>query len=114
MERRRAGKLLGEAHVGELHLLRAVLEEGGLVETAVGGRLQATRRCHELHIGTKGALQAELFRVAFWRVSLNLFGAGECRDDGEDLEDGSWRKSALFDRFLAFGTDLVRTEGALH
>ena len=147
----------------------------------MGGRLQATRRDHELHIGTKGALQAELFRIAFWRVSLNLFGVGECgswpqhqtgmalwsltttgdryqatralmklsvlpdesvsrnpewvaptlfawhvlsplcwlalvecRDDGEDLEDGSWRESALFDRFLAFGTDLVGTEGALH
>ena len=26
-------------------------------------------------------LQAELFRIAFWRVRLNLFGGGEC---------GSW------------------------
>ena len=32
----------------------------------------------------------------------------------EPHRDASWRKSALFDRFLNFGTNLVRTEGSLH
>ena len=180
-ERRRAGKVLSEGHVGELCLVRALLEEAGLVESARGGRLRASRRGHELLAGPRGALQATLFRIAFWRVSLNLFGAGECGSwpqqqvgaalwalsttgdrlqetsalmklavlpdaavkrnpawvapvlfawrvlrplywfglvecagDGEDLEAASWRKSELFDRFLGFGTDLVRTEGSLH
>ena len=51
-----------------------------------------------------------------WRVLRPLlwFGLVECRADGEDLEDASWRKCALFDRFLRFLTDLVRTEGSLH
>ena len=180
-ERRRAGKLLGEAHVEELRLVRALLEETGCVETARGGRLRASQRGHALLAGAKGALFAELFQIAFWRLSLNLFGKAECgswpqqqigmalwalsttgdrfqgtralmvlsvlpdeavssrpewvattlfslrvlrplwwfglvecRDRGEDLDDARWRKSALFDRFLNFGADLVRTVGALH
>ena len=180
-ERRRAGKRLSEVHVGELQLVRALLEDAGLVETARGGRLRASRRGHALLQGAKGALQAELFRIAFWRLSLNLFGKAECgswpqqqvgmalwalsttgdrfqgtralmvlsvlpdeavsrnpewvattlfswrmlrplwwfgllecREQGEDLDDASWRKSALFNRFLSFRTDLVRTVGSLH
>ena len=180
-ERRRAGKLLGEAQVGELRLVRALLEEAGCVETAPGGRLRASRRGQALLAGAKGALYVELFRLAFWRLSLNLFGTAECgswpqqqigmvlwalsttgdrfqgtralmvlsvlpdeavsrrpewvattllswrvlrplwwfglvecRVQGEDLADASWRKSALFDRFLYFGTALVRTAGSLH
>ncbi len=179
-ERRRAGKALSEGHVGELRLVRALLEEAGFMEAA-GGRLRASRRGYRLLAGPKGALQATLFRIAFWRVSLNLFGAAECGswpqqqvgaalwalsttgdrlqdtsglmklavlpdaavksnpawvapvlfawrvlrplwwfglvecdEDGEDLEAASWRKSVLFDRFLGFDTDLVRTEGSLH
>ncbi len=180
-ERRRAGKRLSEVHVGELRLVRALLEEAGCVESARGGRLRASRRGHTLLAGAKGALQAELFRLAFWRLSLNLFGKAECgswpqqqvgmalwalsttgdrfqgtralmalsvlpdgcvsgspawvattlfawrvlrplwwfglvecRERGEDLDDASWRKGALFDRFLHFGTDLVRTVGPVH
>ena len=180
-ERRRAGKRVGEAHVGELRLVRALLEEARCVETARGGRLRASRRGHALLAGAKGALFAELFRLAFWRVSLNLFGKAECgswpqpqigmalwalsttgdrfqgtralmvlsvipddavsrrpewvattlfslrvlrplwwfglvecRERGEDLDDARWRKTVLFDRFLNFATDLVRTVGALH
>ena len=180
-ERRRAGKRLGEVHVGELQLVRVLLKEAGLLETARGGRLRASRRGKGVLAGARGALQAELFRLAFWRLSLNLFGKAECgswpqqqiglalwalsttgdrfqgtralmvlsvlpdesvsrrpewvaatlfswrvlrplwwfglvecRERGEDLDDASWRKSALFDRFLGFGTDLARTEGPLH
>ena len=161
--------------------MRALLEEAGLLETARGGLLRASRRGHDLLAGDKGALQASLFRMAFWRVNLNLFGEGECaswpqqqvgmalwalsttgdrfqatrelmqisvlpdeavsrnpdwvapvlfawrvlrplwwfglvecREVGEDLEDASWRKSALFDRFLRFSTDLVRRAGSMH
>ena len=179
-ERRRAGKVLSEDHVDELRLLRALVEEAGLVEH-VGARLRTTVRGRAALTGPRARLQAELFRIALWRVSLNLFGAGECGSwpqqqvgaalwalsttgdrhqetsalmklavlpdaavkrnpawvapvlfawrvlrplywfglvecagDGEDLEAASWRKSALFDRFLGFGTDLVRTEGSLH
>ena len=78
-ERRRAGKVLNEWQVGELHLVRALLEEAGLVEPAPGRLLRASRRGHELLAGPKGALQATLFRIAFWRVSLNLFGKGRVR-----------------------------------
>ena len=51
-----------------------------------------------------------------WRVLRPLwwFGPVECRETGEGLDDASWRKSALFDRFLKFGTDLVRTVGSVH
>ena len=167
--------------VGELQLVRALLEEAGLLETARGGRLRASRRGNEVLAGAKGTLQVVLFRLAFWRLSLNLFGKAECgswpqqqiglalwalsttgdrfqgtralmvlsvlpdesvsrrpewvattlfswrvlrplwwfglvecRERGEDLDGASWRKSALFDRFLGFGTDLARTEGPLH
>ena len=51
-----------------------------------------------------------------WRVlrPLYWFGLVECAEDGEVLEAASWRKSALFDRFLGFDTGLVRLEGSLH
>ena len=51
-----------------------------------------------------------------WRVLRPLwwFSLVECRVQGEDLDGASWRKSVLFDRFLSFGTDLVRTAGSLH
>ena len=160
---------------------RGLLEEVGCVETARGAWLRASRRGHALLAGAKGARFAELFRIAFWRLSLNLFGKAECgswpqqqigmalwalsttgdrfqgtralmvlsvlpdeavsrrlewvattlfslrvlrplwwfglvecREQGVDLDDARWRKSALFDRFLNFGTDLVRSVGALH
>ena len=180
-ERRRGGKVLNEWQVGELHLVRALLEEAGLVEPGPGRLLRPSLHGQELLAGPKGALQATLFRIAFWRVSLNLFGKGEygswpqqqigaalwalsttgdrlqdtpalmklavlpdeaikrspawvasvlfawrvlrplwwfglveCVGDGEDLEAASWCKSALFDRFLGFDADVVRTEGSLH
>ena len=55
-------------------------------------------------------------RLRWWRVLRPLwwFGLVEWRERGEDLDDASWRKNALFDRFLNFGTDLVRIEGSLH
>ncbi len=101
-ESRRAGKLLGEAHVGELQLLRALLEEARCVETAQGGRLRASRRGHALLAGAKGALFAELFRIAFWRLSLNLFGKAEC---------GSWPQQQIGMALLALSTTGDRFQG---
>ena len=51
-----------------------------------------------------------------WRVLRPLwwFGLVECSEDGEDLEEASWRKSALFERFLRFDVRVVRTEGSVH
>ena len=51
-----------------------------------------------------------------WRVLRPLlwFGQVERRENGVDLDAASWCKSALFDRFLDFDADLVRSEGSLH
>ena len=64
-ERRRAGKHLSEAHVGELRLVRALLEEARCVETARADRLRASRRGQAFLAGARGGLFAELFRLAF-------------------------------------------------
>ncbi len=45
---------------------------------------------------------------------LRWFGLLEYRDGPAAFIPGSWRKCALFDRFLQFATGVVRTEGALH
>ena len=93
-EKRRAGKLLSEDHVDELRLLRALVEEAGLVEH-VGGRLRTTARGRAALTGLRAGLQAELFRIALWRVSLNLFGAGEC---------GSWPQQQVGAALWALST----------
>ena len=93
-EKRRTGKLLSEDHVDELRLLRALVEEAGLVEH-VGGRLRTTARGRAALTGSRARLQAELFRIAFWRVSLNLFGSGEC---------GSWPQQQVGAALWALST----------
>ena len=176
----RAGKQLSEHHVQELRLVRELLEMDGLARRK-GGRLRAGAAGRGVLGGRRSRLQADFFRNAFWQVSLNLFGDGECgswpqqqiglalwslattgerwqetetlmrlsvlpdeavlrnpdyvapilfatrvlrplrwfglvecRDEGKTREEGMWRKSALFDRFLHFDTDLARTGGPLH
>ena len=176
----RAGKVLNEDHVQELRLLRALVEMDGLVKHA-GGRLRTTAYGHAVLKGRRSGLQANLFRNAFWQMSLNLFGCGECghwpqqqigmalwalsttghrwqetgdlmrlsvlpdeavlrnpdwvapmlfalrvlrpllwfgllecREDPVFRDKGVWRKTALFDRFLAFDTKLPRTDGTVH
>ena len=62
-----------ERDVWELHLLRRMVQEAGLIErgvrsfelTALGRRMLAP--------GNRGALQALLFRVFFWHMDLSLF-----------------------------------------
>ena len=94
------GKLLGEVHVGELQLVRALLEEARCVETARGGRLRASRRGHTLLAGAKAAVFAELFRIAFWRLSLNLFGKAECGSwPQQQVGMALWALSTTGDRF---------------
>ena len=101
-ERRRAGKRLGEAHVGELRLVRALLEEARCVEIARAGRLRASPRGQALLAGARGALFAELFRIAFWRLSLNLFGTAE---------SGSWPQQQVGMALWALSTTGDRFQG---
>ena len=62
-----------ERDLWELHLLRRMVQEAGLIEcgarsfelTALGHRM--------LDAGTRGALQALLFRVFFWDMDPSLF-----------------------------------------
>ena len=101
-ESRRAGKRSSEAQVGELRLVRALLEEAGCVEITRGGRLRASRRGQALLAGAKSALFAELFRIAFWRLSLNLFGTAEC---------GSWPQQQVGMALWALSTTGHRFQG---
>ena len=52
----------------------------------IGGRLRPTAAGRAAPTGRLGWLHAELFRIAFWRVSLDLFGDGEC---------GSWPQQQI-------------------
>ena len=72
--------------------------------TLRGGWLRASRRGHDLLAGREGLLgallQADLFRIGFWRVSLNLFGDGEC-DSWPQQQIGMvlWTLSTTGDRW---------------
>ena len=79
-EKWRAGKQLSEQHVQELRLVRELLEMDGLARRK-GGRLRTGAAGRGVLGGRRSRLQADFFRSAFWQVSLNLFGDGEC---------GSW------------------------
>ena len=97
-ERGRAGKMLGEGHVGKLHLVRAQLAEARLVELH-GRRLWASRRGHQLLAGPTGEFQASLFRITFWHVSRNLFGKGECGSwPRQRIDEALWARSAPGER----------------
>ena len=69
----RKGTRYRERDIWELHLLRAMVQDAGLVEpgaralepTALGRRM--------LEPGSLGALQALLFQAFFWRADLSLF-----------------------------------------
>ena len=68
----RDGTKYRERDLWELHLLRRMVQEAGLIErgarsfelTALGRRM--------LEAGNRGALQALLFRVFFWHMDLSL------------------------------------------
>ena len=78
-ERFRAGKTYREQAIGELHLLRRVVEKAGLLDASVlwfdltpAGRAM-------LEPGARGALLALLFRQAFWHMDLSKHVAGRPR-----------------------------------
>ena len=73
-EQFRTGKALREGDVWELHLLHRLVDLAGLVEGRTGlCQLTALGREMMLEPGRRGALQALLFRHAFWHAGLSRF-----------------------------------------
>ncbi len=78
-EQLRAGKTYREQAVGELHLLRQVVEKAGLLSaTALWFEPTPPARAM-LESDARGALQALLFRQAFWHMDLAKYVAGRLR-----------------------------------
>ena len=78
-EQLRAGKTYREQAVGELHLLRRVVEKAGLLSaSALWFELTPPGRAM-LEPGARGALQALLFRQAFWHMDLSNYVPGRPR-----------------------------------
>ena len=69
----RKGKTYSEQDVGELHLLRLLVERAGLIRSA-GLWFELTPLGRALlEPGRRGTLQALLFRHAFWDMDLSRF-----------------------------------------
>ena len=69
----RKGKTYREQDVGELHLLRLLVERAGLIRSA-GLWFELTPLGRALlEPGRRGTLQALLFRHAFWHMDLSRF-----------------------------------------
>ena len=79
-EQHRAGKKYYEQLVGELHLLRLVAKMAGLIEPGVFWFELAPLGRGMLEPGSRGALQALLFRQAFWHRDLSTFVSGRPRN----------------------------------
>ena len=180
----RKGKTYREQDVGELHLLRLLVERAGLIRSA-GLWFELTPLGRALlEPGRRGTLQALLFRHAFWDMDLSrfvrvhprglprwwpqgeigliLWGLSAVAEDWqnagaltalctipddelpetrrgaestmfvwrilwplrwfglleyrgpEETRDVAWRKSVLFDRFLAFDVRLSDNRGSSH
>ena len=78
-EQFRAGKTYREQAVGELHLLRMLAERSGLIRSAALWFELTPLGRTMLEPGRRGALQALLFRHAFWRMDLSPFVSGRLR-----------------------------------
>ena len=79
-EQFREGKTYREQAIGELHLLRLVVEKAGLIRSsALWFELTPPGRAM-LEPGSRGGLQALLFRDAFWRMDLSRFVSGKPRN----------------------------------
>ena len=78
-ERYRAGKTYYEQLVGELHLLRSVAKMAGLIEAKVFWFELTPLGRGMLEPGSRGALQALLFRQAFWHSDLSQHVSGRPR-----------------------------------
>ena len=79
-EQFRAGKSYYEQQVGELHLLRSVATMAGLIEPVGLWFELAPLGQSMLEPGSRGALQAVLFRQAFWDSDLSQFVSGRPRN----------------------------------
>ena len=79
-EQFREGKTYREQAIGELHLLRLVVERAGLIRSsALWFELTPSGRAM-LEPGGRGGLQALLFREAFWHMDLSNFVNGKPRN----------------------------------
>ena len=79
-EQFREGKTYREQTIGELHLLRLVVERAGLIRSfALWFELTPSGRAM-LEPGGRGGLQALLFRDAFWHMDLSKFVSGKPRN----------------------------------
>ena len=79
-EQFRAGKSYYEQQVGELHLLRSVMNMAGLIEPGAFWFNLTPRGREMLEPGRRGALLALLFRQAFWHRDLSKFVSGRPRN----------------------------------
>ena len=103
-EKWRTGKQLSERHVEELRLVRALLELSGNLERD-GGRLRPSAAGRTAMAGRLARLHDTLFRTAFWRVSLDLFGDGECGSWPQPLIGVAlWSLAITGDRWQDTGT----------
>ena len=78
-EQLREGKALREQDVWELHLLHRLVDGAGVVDGRALMLLSTDLGREMLETGRRGALQARLFRQAFWRTDLSEFVRGEPR-----------------------------------
>ncbi len=78
-EQYRAGKTYYEQLVGELHLLRSVAKMAGLIEAKVFWFELTPMGRMMLEPGSRDALQALLFRQAFWHSDLSQYVSGRPR-----------------------------------
>ena len=78
-EQLRAGKTYREQAVGELHLLRRVVEKAGLLSASALWFEPTPAGRAMLEPGARGALQALLFRQAFWHMDLSKHVPGRPR-----------------------------------
>ena len=70
-EQFREGKALREQDVWELHLLHRLVDGAGLIDGRALLLLLTDLGCEMLEMGRRGALQALLFRQAFWHTDLS-------------------------------------------
>ena len=69
----RDGTKYREGDLWELHLLRRMVQEAGLIERGARSFELTVLGRRMLEAGNRGALQALLFRVFFWHMDLSLF-----------------------------------------
>ena len=76
----RAGKTYREQAIGELRLLRQVVERAGLLDGSILWFELTPLGRAMLEPGARGALPALLFRQAFWHMDLSKYVSGRPRD----------------------------------